>query len=178
MFFPCPTEITRGQYSINIIITPSINHLSQGDSIYFLWSKKNLRVKCCLEHRLFLASTVVSARYRVGTKGRETRHGGLKIKVNAPSDPAENRRRPTFLKEEGKKIKTSSAQGLCSLAAGLVFGSLARGLRPQAGGGVVTSINGTGRLSLLICEEKPKSEANSKSKTSPIQALLDVFTRL
>ena len=47
-------------------------------------------------------------------KGKKTRHGGLKIevKVNTPSDPAENRRRPTFLKEEGKMIKTSPMQAL------------------------------------------------------------------
>ena len=137
----------------------------QGDSIYFLWSKKNLRVKSCLEHRLFPASAVVSARYRAGTKGQETRHGGLKIevKVNTPSGPAENRRRPTFLKEEGKKITTSSAPGLCSLAASLVFGSL------------VSTVQA--RLSLVICEVKTRSKVNSKSKTSPRQALLDTFIR-
>ncbi len=44
-------------------------HFKQGGSIYFLWDKKNLRVKSCLEHRLFLAAAVVSAQYRVGTKG-------------------------------------------------------------------------------------------------------------
>ncbi len=138
--------------------------IRQGDSIYFLWSKKNLWVKSCLEHRFFLASTVVSARYRAGTKGQETRYGGLKIKVkvNTPSDPAESRRRPTFLKEEGKKIKTSSAQGLCPLAAGLVFGSLARGLRPQACGGVETSINSTGTL---VFSDMRSNTAGLKSRS-------------
>ena len=60
----------------------------------------------------------------------------LSIAFFLPSDPAENRRRPTFLREEGKMIKASSTQGLCSLAAGLVFGSLVWGLPPQAGHGL------------------------------------------
>ncbi len=91
----------------------------------------------------------------------------MSIAFFLPSDPAENRRRSTFLKEEGKKIKTGSALGLYSLAAGLVFSSPARGRRPQAGGGVATSINSTGTLVFSDMRSKNQKQGKFNIKDQP-----------